>query len=114
MTRQEEILLLVAVTAVVVGVVQVSMKANMDGASVKAGAAMQNSSLRRGLSNAYRPGADDGDWQAPRWSVLSTGNLTRANHMLYRRPGHPGENMYKVQCGGWGGWFYDPPSEDYF
>jgi hypothetical protein len=115
MKRQEEILLLIVITAAVVGVVQVTGKASVDGASVKASAAVTNSAMRRGLADAYRPGADDGDWQAPRWSILSSGSsLLRANHPLYRRPGHPGENMYSVICGSWGGWYYDPPSEQYF
>ena len=115
MTRQEQILLLVVITAVVVGAVQVSGKASVDGASVKASAGVTNAALRRGLSDAYRPGADDGDWQAPRWSILASGgDLLRANHPLYRRPGHPGENMYALQCGDWGDWYYNPPSETYF
>jgi hypothetical protein len=114
MTKQEQILLLVVITAVVTGGVMISGKANVDGASVKASADVTNSAMRRGLSDAYRPGSDDGDWQAPRWSILSSGSsLLRANHPLNRRA-NPGENTYKLQCGGWNSWYYDPPSEGYF
>ena len=113
MTSQEQILLLVVIAVVITGGVMLS--ANVDGASVKANADVANSTLKRGLADAYRPGADDGDWQAPRWSILASGgDLLRANHPLYRRPGSPGENMYKVMSEGWGGWYYNPPSEAYF
>lgn len=115
MTGGQQILLLAVITAAVTGGAMLSGSASIDGASVKAGAKVANSSLKTHLADAYRPGADDGDWQAPRWSVLASGGqLLRGNHPLYRRPGHPGENMYKVICGDWGGWFYDPPSESYF
>ena len=115
MNSQEQLLLLVVIAVVITGGVMISTSANVDGASVKASADVTNSALRRGLSDAYRPGADDGDWQAPRWSILSSGaDLLRSNHPLYRRPGHPGENMYKVMSEGWGGWYYNPPSEAYF
>lgn len=114
MTGQEQVLLLVVITAVVVGGVMISAQANVDGASVKASAGVSNAALRRGLADAWRPGSDDGDWSAPRHSILASGSsLLRGNHPLYRR-GEPGSNMYKVMCGGWGGWFYDPPSEEYF
>lgn len=115
MSREAQILLLIVITVAVVGGVHLSTKADVDGDSLKADAAVTNSSLKIGLADAYRPGSDDGDWQAPRWSILAAGGDTlRPNHPLYRRPGHPGENMYKVMCGSWGGWFYDPPSESYF
>lgn len=115
MTSQEQILLLVVIAVVVTGGVMLSASANVDGASVKASANVTNSALKRGLADAYRPGTDDGDWQAPRWSILASGgDLLRANHPMFRRSGSPGENMYKVQCGGWNAWYYDPPSEAYF
>lgn len=115
MTGGEQLLLLVAVVAAVTGGVALSSTADVGPDEISAGLKVNNASLRRGLSDAYRPGADDGDWQAPKWSILSVGgDLLRSNHPLYRQPAHPGEALYPLQCGSWGQWFYDPPSESYF
>jgi len=115
MTGGEQILLLVAVAAAVTGAVSLSTSATAGPVQASAGLKVTNAGLRRGLSDAYRPGADDGDWQAPKWSILASGgDLLRSNHPLYRQPAQPGDAMYTVQCGSWGQWYYDPPSESYF
>jgi hypothetical protein len=115
MTRAEQLGLLITVAAAVVGGVSLSTSANAGPVQASGAFKVNNASLRRGLADAYRPGADDGDWQAPQWSVLaSAGDVLRSNHPLYRRPAQPGEAMYTVQCGSWGQWYYDPPSESYF
>jgi hypothetical protein len=115
MTGGEQVCLLVAVAAAITGAVSLSASANAGPVSAAGAVKVSNASLRRGLSDAYRPGADDGDWQAPRWSILAGGgDLLRSNHPLYRRPSHPGEALYALQNGSWGGWYYDPPSESYF
>lgn len=112
MTKHEELLLLTVIAAVAVGVVSFSVKAGPSGisASAKAG----SGSLRRGLADAYRPENDDGDWRAPKWSILSAGgDVLSGNHPLFRRC-QPGSALYRMQCGDWGDWYYNPPSESYF
>lgn len=113
MTSDTQIALLIAVGAALIG--GITLSANAGPVSASGAAKVQNASLRRWATDIYRPGADDGDWQAPKWSVTGgNGEMLRANHSLYRRPQFPGECFNKLQCGDWGSWYYDPPSEAYF
>jgi hypothetical protein len=121
MKKQEQRLLLIIGAALVIGgVVSVQFKG---GTKLSAGqdrpatdtARIVNSSLKRGLANAWHPEVYDGDWIAPHWSLESVGvTPLRANHPLFRRPAYIGQNRHKVMTEGWGGWYYNPPSESYF
>lgn len=74
-----------------------------------------NAAVRTNGANLVRPSQDEGAWSAPRRSLKASGaDVLHGNHPLFRRPDHAGQNMYKVMCQGWGGWYYDPPSETYF
>jgi hypothetical protein len=117
-TRQEQFILMAAITVVVLGGAALSVKASIGdnaGDSAMAGAAKFNASLRKAGADLTSGQDDPGNWQAPDWSIASSGADTlHANHPLFRRPQHAGQNRYKVMCQGWGGWYYDPPSETYF
>ena len=115
MKDSHQLLLLVAVGAAVIGGFALSAQANAGPVQAYGAFKVNNASLRRGLADIYRPGADDGDWQAPKWSIMAGGgDLLRSNHQLYRRPAHPGTALYALQCGSWGDWYYNPPGEAYF
>ena len=125
MTRREQFILLAALAVVAAGGFAVKFKGSASlsehGSSVHGTAKVANSTLRRGLAyansglTAANASSRYGAWSAPRWSIMSAGGDTlRPNHPLFRRPGYIGQNRHKVMSEGWGGWYYNPPSEDYF
>lgn len=123
MTRQEQIALLVTVAALVISGV-ITVKFQGSGLTPKGGKATDsakvvvNSALRQGQANLFQSGNYMGDWTSPSWKIAdlhSDGSpVLRPNHPLFRRPKHIGENRHKVMTEGWGGWYYNPPSEVYF
>ena len=125
MTRREQLILLAAVAVVAAGGFAVKFRGSASlsehGNAVHGAGKAVNASLKRGLANATSgvtalDAADRyGSWTCPHWSMASVGvTPLRANHPLFRRPGYIGENRHKVMSEGWGPWFYDPPSEEYF
>jgi hypothetical protein len=126
MTRREQLILLAAVVVLVVGgAVTVKLRGSATlsehGSGVHGAAKVANSALRRGLAYATTgataaSGAEAyGDWTCPKWSMASVGvDPLRPNHPLFRRPSYIGENRHKIMSEGWGGWYYNPPSEVYF
>jgi hypothetical protein len=121
MSRQEKIVLLVLVLAFLTGIITLSAKANLEaggadaGATVRLGKDKLNASLRTSSANLWRPTMDEGSWHVPEAQVRASGaDVLHGNHPLFRRPSHAGENRHKVMTEGWAGWFYNPPSEEYF
>ena len=118
MDRQEKIILLILAAGLLVTVGGMSVRFTMGaepGETAREGGKKMNAALRRTAADIWRPAMDEGAWSLPVQTVLASGADTlHANHPLFRRPCHAGENRHKIITGGWGGWFYDPPSEDYF
>lgn len=121
MSRNEKIILVVLVVAFVTGIVTFTAKGNVeaDGSSLGASAGLGkdkfNASLRGDLADIWRPTMDEGAWFTPIAQITASGaDILHSNHPLFRRPSHAGENRHKVITEGWGGWFYNPPSEEYF
>ena len=122
MKREEQVLLLAAAAFLVVGgVIQVKfggsglLHPGGDRESATGVAKLVvNSALKNQLVNATPDSIkkNAGSWNSPHWKI-ETAPL-RMNHPLYRRPCYIGEARHKVMNEGWGGWYYNPPSEDYF
>ena len=109
MNRQEKQLLLIAGIVAVLGGGWLAMGKPKSGA-------VANSSLKSGLLDLTTDDVSYDSWTCPQWSIKQQtgGNVHRLNHPLHRRPKYIGENRHKVMTQGWGGWYYDPPSETYF
>ena len=123
MTRREQLILLAAVAVAAAGGVAVSVKfkgsasLSEHGSTMHGAAKVVNSALRTGWANttAGLAAQDAAIWTCPEWSLASVGATPlRSNHPLFRRPAYIGENRHKIMAYGWGPWYYDPPSEEYF
>ena len=127
MTRREQLILLAAAVVVVAGGAAVSVKFKGSASLSEHGSALHgagkvvNSALRTGWANATAGATAAAaaetypTWTCPEWSLVSVGATPlRSNHPLFRRPGYIGENRHKIMAYGWGPWYYEPPSEEYF
>lgn len=109
MNRQEQKILLIAGAVLVLGG-YLSIRGS---AQAEVGS---NSSLKSGLLDLTTDDLSYDSWTCPQWQIkkYGTSGVLRLNHPLHRRPRYIGENRHKVMCEGWGGWYYNPPSEEYF
>lgn len=112
MNRQEKTVLLGLALLIVAGGVVTSLFGNSDQPVDDA-----QQLVRRGLAFTGNVDVPDPDnsWTCPVWSIKAVGgDLLSPIHSLYRRPAFIGQNRHKIMSEGWAGWFYNPPSEDYF
>lgn len=127
MTRREQLILLAVVVVAAAGGAAVSVKfkgsasLSEHGSAVHGAGKMVNSALRTGWANATAGATAAAaaetypTWTCPEWSMVSVGATPmRSNHPLFRRPAYIGENRHKLMDYGWGPWYYQPPSEEYF
>lgn len=116
MTGNEKTWLVILLVVFAAGVAGVTAKFSLGGDA--GGTALDVSG--KASASLRRSGADldqghRGNWSCPKQAVVATsGEVLHGNHPLFRRPNYAGENRYKVMCEGWGGWYYNPPSEEYF